>query len=87
MLDTIIFLRLLFKDREKLILTEKRLDTIETKIAYQEQTISELNSVIIEQQKTIDRLEKTLKTVTDKIREIADSAGSDKGTNSKPPHY
>ena len=68
-------------------MTEKRLDTIETKIAYQEKTISELNSVIIEQQKTIDRLEKTLKTVTDKIREIADSAGTDKGTNSKPPHY
>ena len=65
----------------------ERLDSIETKIAYQELTISELNNVIVEQQKTIDRMEKQLKQITDKLNDIAELTGSDRGGIQKPPHY
>ncbi len=68
-------------------MTEARLDLIETKLAYQELTLSELNSVITEQQKAIDRLEKQLKKVTDKLSDIAELTGSDRGGIQKPPHY
>jgi SlyX protein len=37
-------------------MNEDRLIEIETKIAYQEQTIKDLNDVIYEQQKEIERL-------------------------------
>ena len=65
----------------------ERLDSIETKIAYQELTISELNEVIIGQQKIIDRMEKQIKEITDKLNDIAELTGSDRGGNQKPPHY
>lgn len=68
-------------------MTSERLDLIETKIAYQELTISELNEVIIEQQKTIDRMEKQLREITDKLNDIAELTGSDRGGIQKPPHY
>ena len=68
-------------------MTEERLNSIETKIAYQELTVSELNEVVIEQQKTIDRMDKQLKELTDKLNDIAELTGSDRGGIQKPPHY
>ena len=68
-------------------MSEERLDSIETKLAYQELTISELNEVVIDQQKTIDRLDKQLSEVTDKLNDIAELTGSDRGGIQKPPHY
>ncbi len=68
-------------------MTENRLDKIETKIAYQEKTISELNSIVIEQQKSIEMLEKSLRAVTVKLNDVAELNGSDRGGTQKPPHY
>jgi SlyX protein len=68
-------------------MTEERLYSLETKISYQDQTLAELNNIVFEQQKTIDRLEKSLKKVTDKLNDIAELTGSDSGMNQKPPHY
>lgn len=68
-------------------MNEERLVNIETKIAYQEHMISELNNVIIEQQAVIDDLQKTTKALAQRFLELSDSmALTDRG-NEKPPHY
>ena len=60
---------------------EERLIDIEIKIANQENLIDQLNSVVFEQQKKIDLLEKILR---DQLR----TGGREIGPfDVKPPHY
>jgi len=66
---------------------DERLIEIETKVAYQEHTISELNDVIYRQQQQIDQLERICKALTDRMQDMAESVGSDKGGHERPPHY
>ena len=63
---------------------EERLITIETKLAYLENYINELNQVIIEQNETIKKL--TLET--EQIKKKVQSRDAEKlPENEKPPHY
>ncbi len=66
---------------------DERLIEIETKVAYQEHTISELNDVIYRQQQQIDQLERICKALTDRMQDMAETSTSDKGGYEKPPHY
>jgi SlyX protein len=67
---------------------ENRLIEIETKAAYQEQTISDLSDVVYEQQKEIDKLTRTLASIKTRIHELAEiSPGNDAPADDKPPHY
>lgn len=59
---------------------------IETRIAYQDDTIQQLNDVIYRQQQQIDKLEKALKLLLEQFQEMMAST-PDKGGNEKPPHY
>jgi SlyX protein len=66
---------------------EERFIEIETKVAYQEHSISELNDVIYRQQQQIDQLERICNALTDSMHDMAESAGSDKSAHERPPHY
>jgi SlyX protein len=66
---------------------EERLVDLETKLAYQEDTIQALNSVVCEQQKQIDQLEATCKMLIDRIGQLLIAADMDKIVDEKPPHY
>lgn len=66
---------------------DERLIEIETKVAYQEHTISELNDVIYRQQQQIDQLERICRALTDRMQDMAETATSDKGGHERPPHY
>ncbi len=67
---------------------EERWIDIETKIAFQERTIKELNDVVYEQQKQIDKLNDVSNDLADKIRELFEtSTGIKAPANEKPPHY
>lgn len=66
---------------------EERLVTIETKIAYQEHLISELNSVIIAQQSVIDELQKTTKALAQRVMDLSESMALTDLGHEKPPHY
>jgi len=60
---------------------EERLIRIETQLAFQEQTIRDLNDVLYIQQQEIDRL-------TEKLEELAKSIPPmEEPANEKPPHY
>jgi len=68
-------------------MTDKRIDELETKIAYQEYTIQELNDVIYEQQQQIDRVEVMCKHLMDRIQTLSDTGANEQPANDRPPHY
>ena len=69
-------------------MSERRLMDIETKIAFQEKSLKELNDVIYDQQREIDRLSSICDLLVKRVRDLSDFVpGSDGPSNEKPPHY
>lgn len=72
-------------------MTEQRLITIETKIAYQEDTITQLNDVICRQQSQIDALERLTHQLIGRVQDLSAIASQSSGEFSqgdeRPPHY
>lgn len=66
---------------------EERLVELETKLAFQEDTIQALNDAICQQQKQIDHLEATCKLLVDRIKALATATDAAVPTDEKPPHY
>jgi SlyX protein len=67
---------------------EERLVDIETKIAFQEQTIKDLNDVVYEQQKDIEKLGAIVESLLQQDKELTKlSRQIDAPANEKPPHY
>lgn len=66
---------------------EQRLIDIETRIAYQDQTLAELNDVLTDQQARLTRLENLAVTLGERIRSLAETPASTDGDEQKPPHY
>ena len=50
--------------------TNERLTAIEMKLAYMEDFVNQIQNVAVEQTKTIDKLQKEIKLMSDKIREM-----------------
>ncbi|GAB6094548.1 hypothetical protein JCM14469_08000 [Desulfatiferula olefinivorans] len=65
----------------------QRLIDIETKLAYQERMIAELNAVVIEQQKALDDIQTANRVLIDRIRELSENLAEPMGGHEKPPHY
>ena len=68
------------------IKTDDRLTAIEMKLAYMEDFVNQIQNVAVEQAQTIDKLQKEIKLMSDKIREMSDTMEGDI-PNRKPPHY
>lgn len=62
-----------------------RIDALEMRIAFQDQTIEELNTALTDQWKTIDLLTKKLATLEEQVR--SGSFIADPATEKPPPHY
>ena len=62
-------------------MNEERLVRIETQLAFQEQTIKDLNNVLYAQQQEIDRLGKRIEELLESMPTMEAPA------NEKPPHY
>jgi SlyX protein len=63
----------------------ERIDALETRIAYQDQIIEELNTALTEQWKTVDLLTKKLAMLEEQVR--SGSYIADPATERPPPHY
>ena len=69
-------------------MSEERLVEIETKIAFQEQTIEDLNDVLFEQQQEIEKLGSICDALVKRVKELSEfTPGIDAPANEKPPHY
>jgi len=67
--------------------THQKIEVLEVKLAYQEDTIESLNQIVIKQQEKLAHLEKTLTYVVERLKS---SAGSEQDINNEielPPHY
>ncbi|OGS90065.1 MAG: SlyX protein [Gallionellales bacterium GWA2_59_43] len=66
---------------------EERLVNIETKIAFQEDMIEELNKTIYQQQQKLERLEAICKSLARHIESMAEGRNEGMPANERPPHY
>jgi len=62
-----------------------RLDGLETRLAYQERTIDELNAALTEQWRLVETLRRRLERVEEQLR--SGSYIADPATEKPPPHY
>ncbi len=68
-------------------MTESRLIELETRIAYLDDTLQDLNTTVYEQDLRIAKLEMINKRLLDRVKELADLAYNAKVIDEKPPHY
>ncbi len=68
-------------------MNEDRLVEIETKIAFQENTIKDLSDTVYNQQKQIDTLYEILKHLIDQIKDSSIISPGGNLKDEKPPHY
>ncbi|MBR5668494.1 MAG: SlyX family protein [Spirochaetales bacterium] len=66
--------------------TEEHIIALETKLAYMEDFVNQLQEVSVEQGKTIELLRTENKMMSQKIRDLSDALEGDI-PNRKPPHY
>ena len=64
-----------------------RLEELETRNAYQEATIQDLSNQIYRQQQQIDRLERRLESLAEKVKGLATGEAAPLPENERPPHY
>lgn len=70
-----------------MILDEKRVIEIETKLAHQEHLLSELNEALTDQQAQISGLERLCQSLIERVKALLDSSSADQATDERPPHY
>ncbi|UZJ45831.1 SlyX family protein [Marinimicrobium sp. C6131] len=68
------------------------LEDLQSRLAFQEQTLTDLNEVVARQTEQIDRLEQQLRALAGKYRDLRDaveqSPGEEGGlADERPPHY
>jgi len=67
-------------------LINERVTDLEIKLSYHEQTIDELNQIVIRQQKEIQILNEYLKSLSNKVNLLKEEI-NDKMEHELPPHY
>ncbi len=63
----------------------ERIDVLETRLAYQDETIETLNQTITAQWKQIDALTRQVKALNERLQEA--SAQAPGPASERPPHY
>jgi SlyX protein len=66
---------------------QDRLVDLETKLAFQDETINELNEVITEQQNQLDELREEIRLLNLRIVSLAETAIDPNEKEPPPPHY
>ncbi len=66
---------------------EELLIQLESKIAFQDATIEELNQVVTQQQIEISRFKEALKIVTERLKSSQSSMFARPEDETPPPHY
>ena len=66
---------------------EERLTEIESRVAFQDDTIQQLNDVIVRQQHDIEQLTEELQLLKQQLQTLAPSLVVDEVQETPPPHY
>jgi SlyX protein len=66
---------------------DKRLEDIETRVAYQEAAIEELTDTMLAQQKIIEALQGQIDYLKSLLKDLTPSAVAPMSEETPPPHY
>ena len=66
---------------------EQRLIELETKLAFQETTLHELNDIVTAQQEKIDILQAAIQELHERMKSMSEEAVRDLKDEPPPPHY
>ncbi|WPC74393.1 SlyX family protein [Vibrio porteresiae] len=66
---------------------QQRIDDLECQLAFQEQTISELNDALSQQQLLISKMQDQMRYVVGKVKNMSTSNIADPSEETPPPHY
>lgn len=69
----------------EIVALSERIDTLETRLAYQDDTIETLNQTITAQWKQIDLLTRQIAQLGERLQEA--EANAPGAANERPPHY
>lgn len=64
-----------------------KIEMLETRQAFHEDTIESLNLVIIQQQKDIDMMQLKIEVIQERVKQTSDSVSQTVGEEPPPPHY
>jgi SlyX protein len=68
-------------------MNEDRLIELETKLAYQEETIRVLNEMVTQLQAQVSDQQRLLRSLGERVLQISDGAGKASLADEIPPHY
>lgn len=68
-------------------MSDERLMEIETRLAYQDQLIAELNDEVTAQQVRIQQLDELCRSLVARIRSLGDALPDVEPGDQRPPHY
>lgn len=66
---------------------ENRIIDLESKLAFQDETINDLNEVITDQQQQLDQLREDIRLLNLRISSVAESSSVSEEKEPPPPHY
>jgi len=66
---------------------ENRLIELETRLAFQDNSLQELNTVVVRQQREIDALTRELEMLKAQLRTLAPDLVANRADEAPPPHY
>lgn len=66
---------------------EERFISLETRHAFLEETVNDLNKVVYDQQKQIDKLTMAIISLEEKFKDLSPSNVMDSKDETPPPHY
>jgi SlyX protein len=66
---------------------ENKIIELQSKLAFQDETINELNDVVTDQQQQLDQLREEIRLINLRITDVAESSNVSDEKEPPPPHY